>query len=133
MPLFCRLLCGGGFGALFDLVHVSQCCLYLGSEELLNPLCSEPWTSYIVAALYGPDPCLFDGVAGSGMEVSDEVWDSFGDVSSRCISRVFVMLCDCCFVGIGIVVGFYPFTVLVDFLWCQLYRWLWFRRGVGFV
>ena len=58
---------GGGLGALFNFVHVAECCFNLGGEVFLDPLSGETWPAYIVALLDGPDPCLFDRIAGSGV------------------------------------------------------------------
>ena len=57
----------GGLGSLFDFVHVSECCFNLRGEVFLDPLSCETWPAYIVASLNGPDPCLFDRIAGSGV------------------------------------------------------------------
>ena len=93
--VMCSVLFGcrwcGGLGTLFDFVHVPECGFNLRGEVFLDPLSCESWPSYIVASLDGSDPGLFDGVAGSCMEVGDEVRDSLGDVSRCCICRVFAV------------------------------------------
>ena len=67
--VMCSVLFGcrwsGGLGSLFDFVHVSECCFNLRGEVFLDPLSGETWPAYIVALLDGPDPCLFDRIAGS--------------------------------------------------------------------
>ena len=50
----------GGFGALFDFVHVAQHSFNLRREVFVVPVRCEARPSYVVALLDGFDPCLLD-------------------------------------------------------------------------
>ena len=103
----------GGLGTLFDFVHVAERCFNLRGEVFLDSLSCETWPPYVVASLNGPNPCLFDRISGSGVEICDEVGDSLGNVACRGICCV---LDYCSFVDVLVIVRFDPFAILVDFL-----------------
>ena len=85
----------------------------------MDSFSSEARPTDVVALLDGFDPCLFDWVSCSGMEVCNQVWDGLWNVPSCCACCVLiVMLYDGCFMDLGMGTDcctLYAFTVLLDF------------------